>query len=54
VLQIAWAKQDEPLLFLFKPADHAGAGNVTHVERARELAFATDPFLDRESRSPAT
>ena len=29
VLQIAWAKQAEPLLFLFNPAVHAGASDVT-------------------------
>jgi hypothetical protein len=29
VLQIAWAKQAEPSLFLFNPAIHAGASDVT-------------------------
>jgi hypothetical protein len=29
MLQIAWAKQAEPSLFLFNPAIHAGASDVT-------------------------
>jgi hypothetical protein len=49
VLQIARAKQAEPSLFLFNPAVHAGASDVTPVEGARELAFATDPLKQKNS-----
>jgi hypothetical protein len=43
VLQIAWAKQADPCLFLSKPAVHAGTSDVTHFEGVRKLGFATDP-----------
>ena len=35
VLQIAMANQDEPSLFLFNPAFHAGAGDVTPMANVR-------------------
>ena len=41
------AKQDEPSLFLFNPAVHAGAGDVTRRLMCRELAFATDPYAEQ-------
>ena len=43
VLQIAWAKQAEPSLFLFNPPFMQVRAMLTHIEYATKLAFATHP-----------